>query len=118
MKKLLLICSCALFFVGGCANSPNKQLLGTWLQPIPNSPTETRGFEFKKHGKVITIRSNQQKYTLWRISENNILVLSGKDLSAGSMVMTTDYYTITTLNDSMLVLTAFDGTISYYSRSK
>jgi len=118
MKKLLLMFSCMLVFAGGCANAPDKQLLGTWLQPIPTDPTQTRGFEFQKHGRVVSINPSTVNYNTWRISDNNILVLSGSDRSTGSPILTKDYYTITKLNNSMLVLKRFDGQVEYYSHNK
>ena len=118
MKKLLLMFSCMLVFAGGCANAPDKQLLGTWLQPLPTDPTQTRGFEFKKHGQVVSINPNVINYNSWRISDNNILILSGNDRSTGSPIFTKDYYTITKLDNSMLVLKTTDGRIEYYTHSQ
>ena len=116
MKKLLLLGVLALF-LGACARTVQDDLVGTWLRPDPNRPSQMQGFELKKKGKATAINIPKVTYRSWYVSDDS-LILSGQDASNGTPLLITDTYVVHSVDKAMLVLIAPNREMLYFARQK
>ena len=110
MKKIFLALLCAVA-VCGCA-SAEKQLIGTWVEPIPSMPGHTQGFNLAKEGKASSVNMATLVYEKWQVQDGK-LILEGKSLGNGQTIPFTETWEIDALEENTLSLSGQRGTRQY-----
>lgn len=101
MKKIVLLFA----FLGVLAScgTDNKQLLGSWVQPVPGQPGSQQGIRLEKDGKASSINMYTLVYEHWE-KKGNRLILTGKSIGNGQTLSFTDTMQIGKLTATTLVL--------------
>ena len=110
MKKwcLLSFISCSLL---ACA-SADRQLLGSWTEPIPGMPGKTQGFRLEEGGKASSVNMATLLYESWE-KEGNQLILKGKSIGNRQTIDFSSYMGIEEINDHELILRKDGKTVRY-----
>lgn len=91
---LMLLCSC---------KGADKQLVGSWVQPIPGQQESIQGVRLEAGGKASSINMYTLVYESWEQKGNN-LILAGKSIGNGQEIDFSDTLFIKKLLKDTLVL--------------
>lgn len=114
MKNALFSALLALA-VCGCA-STEKQLIGTWVEPIPSIPGQMQGVSLQQGGVASSVNMATLQYERWNTA-NGQLVLEGKSIGNGQTIPFTETLKIEKLDEGELILSS-DGNTRQYTRQK
>lgn len=90
----------------------SPQLIGSWIEDVPNMPKLKQGFELKKDGSAQSINMATLQYTSWKQNANEI-ILSGKSIGNHQTIDFEKTYQIQKLDQHMLVLQSGSQTFIY-----
>ena len=88
------------------------QLLGTWVENVPNMPNLKQGFVLEEDGTAGSVNMATLQYNSWQ-QNGNELVLSGKSIGNHQTIDFTDRYEIQKLTEDTLVLQSSSRTYTY-----
>lgn len=57
----------------------DRNLIGTWLQPVPGMPNLAQGFTLEQSGKASSVHMATLVYETWQ-KQGNLLILNGKSI--------------------------------------
>lgn len=101
--------------MGGCS-SPQANIIGDWVQPIPGIPTQQQGISFHPNGKASSINMQTLQYTNWE-KHQNTLFLTGKSIGNHQTISFRQSYEIEKLTFDTLILKN-KGTRLIYHKEK
>lgn len=83
--------------------TPEKEIVGSWIQPIPGQPGRFQGIIFQSGGQAASLNMVTLQYESWRIHEGR-LVLTGKSIGNRQTLSFADTLDIVRLSADTLVL--------------
>ncbi|SHF22378.1 Lipocalin-like [Mariniphaga anaerophila] len=91
-----------LLFLGGCAKS-DKDILGSWVEPVPGQPGNVQGIHFEADGTASSINMRTLQYNSWKMDEGKI-ILDGLSIGNGQTISFSDTLFIAKMQKDTLVL--------------
>lgn len=88
------------------------QLLGTWVENVPNMPNLKQGFVLEEDGTAGSVNMATLQYNSWQ-QNGNELILSGKSIGNHQTIDFTNRYKIQKLTEDTLVLQSGSRTYTY-----
>ncbi len=88
------------------------QLLGAWVENVPNMPNLKQGFVLEEDGTASSVNMATLQYSSWQ-QNGNELILSGKSIGNHQTIDFTDRYKIQKLTEDTLVLQSGSRTYTY-----
>lgn len=111
MTKNILLCAAFALFGSGCCCG-DKQLAGTWVQPVPGMPGQVQGVTLEEGGKASSVNMATLVYETWN-KKGDTLTLTGKSIGNGQTIDFTSEMTIENVNGDELVLSSGEETVRF-----
>ena len=83
--------------------SPEKEIVGSWIQPIFGQPGRFQGIVFQPGGQAASLNMSTLQYESWSIREDR-LILTGKSIGNRRTISFSDTLDIARLSSDTLVL--------------
>lgn len=111
MMKNILLCAVFALFGAGCCCA-DKQLPGTWVQPVPGMPGQVQGVVLEEGGKASSVNMATLVYETWN-KKGDTLTLTGKSIGNGQTIDFTSEMKIENVNGDELVLSSEGETVRF-----
>ena len=85
----------------------NAELVGTWIQPKPNSTDKsvTHGFELKEDGTVVSVNVDGMKFNKWKLVDDNTIVFEGEMVGNDPATVESTTFTYELIDSKVLKIT-------------